>query len=249
METPITSEVLYRTALKFIPAGVTRPFRYFEPYPFYVRKACGAKLIDFEGREYVDFWEGHGALVLGHMHPSVTRAVKEQIELGFHFGLCNEWEVRLAELVSKLVSSVEMIRFNNSGTEASMHAIRLARAYTKRVKIGKFEGHFHGTYDPLLTAVSWPFDEAESAGLDPCALKNTVLLPFDDLDGACKVIKSEKLACVILELVQGGYAVPADMEFVKGLREVCEETSTLLIFDEVITGFRLAAGGGQGFMA
>lgn len=245
MGDPLTSKELYDRALKFIPAGVTRPFRFFEPHPFYVKKAYGSKLMDFEGREYVDFWEGHGALVLGHMHASVLKAVEEQMRLGFHFGLCNEWEVRLAEKVSKLVPSVEMIRFNNSGTEANMHAVRLARAYTKRSKIGKFEGHFHGAYDPLFSAVSWPFDESESAGLDPIALKNTVLLPFNDLEATCKVVKSEQLSCVIVEVVQGGYAVPADKEFLKGLKEVCEETGTLLVFDEVITGFRLAAGGAQ----
>jgi glutamate-1-semialdehyde 2,1-aminomutase len=240
-----TSKELYNRALRFIPAGVTRPFRFFEPHPFYVKRAYGAKLVDFEGREYVDFWEGHGALVLGHMHPSVLKAVREQMELGFHFGLCNEWEVRLAERVSTLVPSVEMMRFNNSGTEANMHAIRLARAYTRRSKIGKFEGHFHGAYDPLFSAVSWPFDESESAGLDPLALKNTVILPFNDLEATCRVVRSERLACVILEAVQGGYAFPADRDFLKGLKEVCEETGTLLVFDEVITGFRLAAGGAQ----
>ncbi|MGB9724762.1 MAG: aspartate aminotransferase family protein [Nitrososphaeria archaeon] len=236
---------LYERAVKVIPAGVTRPFRFFEPYPFYARKAYGCRLVDVEGNEYVDYWMGHGALVLGHMPKCVVDAVKEQLGLGFHFGVCNEWEVKLAEEVCKLVPSVEMIRFNNSGTEANMHAIRLARAYTKRMKVGKFAGHFHGVLEPLYVAVNWPWDEPESAGIDPLATKNTVILPFNDLDTCSKIIKKEELACVFFEPVQGAACVPAEKEFIKGLREVCDQTGTLLIADEVITGFRLAPGGGQ----
>lgn len=241
----ISNRVLYERAVKVIPAGVTRPFRFFEPYPFYARKAYGCRLVDVEGNEYVDYWMGHGALVLGHMPKCVVDAVKEQLDLGFHFGVCNEWEVKLAEEVCKLVPSVEMIRFNNSGTEANMHAIRLARAYTKRMKVGKFAGHFHGVLEPLYVAVNWPWDEPESAGIDPLATKNTVILPFNDLDTCSKIIKKEELACVFFEPVQGAACVPAEKEFIKGLREVCDHTGTLLIADEVITGFRLAPGGGQ----
>ena len=241
----LNSKELYERASKVIPAGVTRPFRYFEPYPFYARKAYESKVVDVEGREYVDYWMGHGALVLGHMHPSIVRAVREQLELGFHFGVCNEWEVKLAEEVCRLVPSVQMIRFNNSGTEANMHAIRLTRAYTKRTKIGKFAGHFHGVLDQLYAAVGWPWDEPESAGIDQLCLKNTVVLPFNDLEECSKAIKRKELACVFFEPVQGATAFPADRDFMKGLREVCDETGTLLVCDEVITGFRLAPGGGQ----
>jgi len=228
-----------------IPGGVTRSFRFFDPYPFYGKKAYGSKLVDVEGREYSDFWEAHGALVLGHLHPAIVKAVKEQLELGFHLGVCNEWEVRLAEQVVKLVPSVKMITFNNSGTEADMYAIKLARAYTKRNKIAKFEGHYHGNSEPLYVAASWPSDEPESAGHDPLSARNTVVLPFHDADAACKAIKKKQIACVILELVTGGTTIPEEKEFVKGLREACDDTDTLLIFDEVITGFRLAPGGGQ----
>ncbi|MEM0052980.1 MAG: aspartate aminotransferase family protein [Nitrososphaeria archaeon] len=241
----VSNKELYERAVKVIPAGVTRPFRFFEPYPFYARKAYGCRLVDVEGKEYVDYWMGHGALVLGHMPKCVVDAVKEQLDLGFHFGVCNEWEVKLAEEVCKLVPSVEMIRFNNSGTEANMHAIRLARAFTKRMKIGKFAGHFHGVLDPLYVAVNWPWDEPETAGMDPLATKNTVVLPFNDLDAVEKVLKSEELACIFFEPVQGATCVAAEKEFAKGLREICDKTGTLLIADEVITGFRLAPGGGQ----
>jgi len=241
----VISEELYERAVKVIPGGVTRPLRYFAPFPFYAEKAQGSKLADFEGNTYSDFWMGHGALVLGHMHPAIVEATKKQLELGFHLGVCNEWEMKLAEQVAKLVPSVKMVAFNNSGNEANLHALKLARAYTKRDKIGKFEGMFHGVLEPLFVGTSWPVKEPESAGHDSLSGKNTLLLSTNDPDATYKTIKKKKLACVITELVVGGATVPADKEFVKGLREVCDETGTVLIFDEVITGFRLAPGGGQ----
>ncbi len=239
------SEDLYERAVKVIPGGVTRPLRYISPYPFYAEKAQGSKLVDFEGRTYSDFWMGHGALVLGHMHPAIVEATRKQLELGFHFGVCNEWEMKLAEQVVKLVPSVEMIAFNNSGNEANVHALKLARAYTKRDKVAKFEGNFHGILESLFIGTSWPVKESESAGHDPLSGKNTVLLAADDPDTTYKTIKKRRLACVITELVVGGATVPANKEFIKGLREVCDDTDTVLIFDEVITGFRLAPGGAQ----
>lgn len=241
----VISEEFYERAVKVIPGGVTRPLRYFAPYPFYAEKAEGSRLVDFEGNTYSDFWMGHGALVLGHMHPALVEATKKQLELGFHLGVCNEWEMKLAERVARLVPSVDMVAFNNSGNEANLHALKLARAYTKRHKIGKFEGMFHGVLEPLFVGTSWPVNEAESAGHDPLSGKNTVLLATEDPDGTYRTIKKRKLACVITELVVGGATVPAEMEFVRGLREVCDETDTVLIFDEVITGFRLAPGGAQ----
>jgi glutamate-1-semialdehyde 2,1-aminomutase len=224
---------------------VTRRFRFFEPYPFYGKKAYGSKLEDLEGNVYTDFWMAHGAEVLGHLHPTIVKAVKEQCELGFHWGVCNEWEVRLAEHVSKLVPSVKMITFNNSGTEAILHAIKLARAYTKRAKIAKFEWHYHGVVESIYTATSGPASRPESAGHDPLSQKNTVVLPLHDADAAHKAIKKKDLACVWLEAFVSAYTVPEDKEFVKGLREVCSDTDTLLILDEVVTGFRTNAGGAQ----
>ena len=241
----LISESLYKRAVKVIPGGVTRPLRYFAPYPFYAKKAHGSKLVDFEGRTYSDFWMGHGALVLGHLHPAVVRAAKEQLKLGCHLGVCNEWEVKLAEQVTELVPSVEMIAFNNSGNEANMHALMLARAYTKRVKVGKFEGAFHGVVESLHVGVGWPVGEPESAGQDPLSAQNTILLPSDDPNATYEMIRKEQLACVIVELVVGGATVAVEREFIKGLSEVCNETGTVLIADEVITGFRLAPGGAQ----
>lgn len=241
----MVSEELYQRSVKVIPAGVTRSFRFFDPHPFYAQKAHGSKIVDLEGKMYSDYWIGHGALVLGHMHPAVAEAIKEQLALGFNFGVCHEWEVKLAEQVTRLVPSVQMITFCNSGNESNMHAIRLARAYTKREKIGKFEGHFHGVLEPLYVGIDGPLNKPESAGQDPLASRNTVVLPYDDPDATYKIIKRKKLANVSIEVVTGGTAYPVDKEFLKGLREVCDDTDTLLTFDEVITGFRLAPGGAQ----
>lgn len=142
----------------------------------------------------------------------------------------------------QLVPSVDMVAFNNSGNEANLHALKLARAYTKRDKIGKFEGMFHGVLEPLFVGTSWPVKEPESAGHDPLSGKNTIFLENNEPDATYRTIKKRKLTCVITELVVGGATVPADKEFIKGLREVCDETDTKLIIDEVI---RLAPGGGQ----
>ena len=239
------AESLYKEAVKVIPAGVTRPFRFFDPYPIYVERAKGKWLYDVDGNRYVDYWMGHGALVLGHMHESVVNAVKEMLERGFHFGLCHEWEVKLAKEIVKAVPSAEMVRFTNSGTEANIHAIRLARAYTRRLKVVKITGGWHGVCEPLDVAVSPPFEELESAGIDPNTIKNTISIPFNDVEAAEKVLKGEDVACIVIEPVMGGESIPADPDFLRCLRELCDETGTLLVFDEVITGFRLALGGAQ----
>lgn len=239
------SQQLFERAKKVIPGGATRPFRAWDPYPFYGKKAYGSKLEDVEGNVYTDFWMAHGAEVLGHLHPAVVKATKEQCELGFHLGVCNEWEVRLAEQVCKLVPSVKMITFNNSGTEAILHAVKLARAYTKRAKIAKFEWGFHGYIESLHTSCYGPAGGPDSAGHDPLSQKNTVVLPLHDASASHKAIKRRDLACVWLETFPSAYTIPEDKEFVRGLREVCSDTDTLLILDEVVTGFRTNAGGTQ----
>jgi len=219
-----------------------------EPYPFYTVKAKGSKLVDADGNEYVDFWMGHFALILGHSPPEIIREVQQQIEKGTHYGTCHELEIALAEQVVKLIPSAEMVRFTNSGTEAIMYAIRLARAYTKQEKIAKFEGGWHGGYDALHVAVKPPFNVPESNGLTNGSLKDTIVLPFNDIHGVEKSLRKEKLAAVVVEPVLGaGGCIPAEKEFLKALRELCSENGALLIFDEVITGFRLAPGGAQQF--
>lgn len=240
------SKSLYERAKKVIPAGVSYGIRYFEPYPFYTAKAKGSKLYDVDGNEYVDFWLGHTALILGHSPPPVMKAVKKQLDNGTIYGTSHELEVELAEQVVKMVPSAEMVRFTNSGTEANMYATRLARAYTGRNKIAKFEGGWHGGYDALHAGVKYPFDVPESAGLTTGATQDTILLPFNNLGEVKKRLKNEEVASILAEPVLGsGGGVPAEKEFLKGLRELCDEKDILLIFDEVITGFRLAPGGGQ----
>lgn len=243
-----TSMTLYNRAKKVLPAGVSYGIRYFEPYPFYTAKAHGSRLWDVDGNEYIDFWLGHAALILGHSPKEVVKVVKKQLENGTHYGTSHELEIALAEQVVKMVPNAEMVRFTNSGTEANMYATRLARAFTGRDTIAKFEGGWHGGYDALHVGVKQPFDLPESAGLTHGTLQDTLLLPFNDLEGVEKRLKNKQPASIVVEPVLGaGGAVPAEKEFLKGLREFCDRKDILLIFDEVITGFRLAPGGGQQF--
>lgn len=242
------SKELYDRAKRFLPAGVSYSIRHFEPYPFYTERAKGSKLYDVDGNEYVDFWLGHTALILGHSPPAIVKAVKRQLENGTHYGTSHQLEIQLAEQIAKLVPSAEMVRFTNSGTEANMYATRLARTYTGRKIIAKFEGGWHGGYDALHTAVKHPFDVPESAGLTAGSLQDTIVLPFNDLEGVREKLKDMEVASMVIEPVLGaGGGVPAEKEFLKGLRELCDKKDILLIFDEVITGFRLAPGGGQQF--
>ena len=239
-------EALYKRALKVLPAGVSYGIRYFEPHPFYTTRAKGSKLYDVDGNEYVDFWIGHTALILGHSPPEVIEAVQNQLENGTHYGTSHKLEIELAEQVVKMVPSAEMVRFTNSGTEANMYAIRLARAYTGRSKIAKFEGGWHGGYDALHVGVKSPFNIPESAGLTAGILQDTIVLPFNDLAGVKEKLKNETVASITIEPVLGsGGGIPADKTFLEGLRKYCNDKGILLIFDEVITGFRLAPGGGQ----
>ncbi|MEM4704867.1 MAG: aminotransferase class III-fold pyridoxal phosphate-dependent enzyme, partial [Candidatus Bathyarchaeia archaeon] len=240
------SKQMFKKAKKVLPAGVSYGIRFFEPYPFYTARAKGSKLYDIDGNEYVDFWIGHTALILGHSPPQVVKAVKKQLEKGTHYGTSHELEVQLAQQVAKMVPSAEMTRFTNSGTEANMYAVRLARAYTGKSKIIKFEGGWHGGYDALHVGVKYPFDIPESAGLTAGATQDTLLAVFNSIEDVKIKARRESVAAIIIEPVLGaGGCIPAEREFLKGLREICDERGILLIYDEVITGFRLAPGGAQ----
>jgi len=240
------SKRLYERAKRVLPAGVSYILRFMEPYPFYTDWASGSKLVDVDGNEYIDFWMGHHALIFGHSPPKVMREVRRQLDRGTHYGTSHELEIALAEQVAKMVQSTEMIRFTNSGTEANMYATRLARTYTGRDKIAKFEGGWHGGYDALHKAVKSPFNVPESGGLTQATLKDTVVLPFNNIEEVRKTIKRERLAGVVIEPVLGASGcIPAEEHFLKELRQLCSDNGTLLIFDEVITGFRLAPGGAQ----
>lgn len=242
------SKRLYERAKKVLPAGVSYFIRFFEPYPFYVAHAKGSKIFDVDGNEYVDFWMGHYTHILGHNPAPIRKAVMKQLERGTHLGVCHELEVALAEQVVKMLPSAEMIRFTNSGTEASMFTTRLARAFTGENKIVKFEGCWHGGYDALQVAVKPPLDVPETSGIPPEALKNTIVAPFNDIEGTRERIKDQKIAAFIIEPVMGaGGGIPAEKEFLQELKELSREKDALLVFDEVITGFRLAPGGAQQF--
>ncbi len=237
---------LYSKAMQVLPAGVSYFLRYIEPYPFYTARAKGSKLYDVDGNQYIDFWIGHYALILGHSPTKVIREVKRQLDKGSHYGTAHALEIALAEQVAKMVSTSEMVRFTNSGTEAVMYATRLARAVTQRDCIGKFEGGWHGGYDALHVAVKQPFELAESNGLTEGALRDTVVLPYNQIEPVRRIMKGQRLAAVFVEpvMVSGG-CIPAKTEFLEELRELCTASGTLLIFDEIITGFRLAPGGAQ----
>lgn len=246
MSRTVKSKKLYDRAKRVLPAGVSYFLRYMDPYPFYTARAIGSKLYDVDGNEYLDFWIGHYALILGHSPPKVVREVKKQLDKGSHYGTAHELEIALAEQVAKMVPAAQMIRFTNSGTEAVMYATRLARAVTRRDCVGKFEGGWHGGYDALHVAVKQPFDIAESGGLTKGALQDTVILPYNKIEPIRKIIRTKKLAAVFVEpvMVSGG-CIPAKGGFLEELKELCTENSTLLVFDEIITGFRLAPGGAQ----
>jgi len=240
------SHKLYDRAKKTLPAGVSYFIRHFEPYPFFTKEAKGSKIVDIDGNEYIDFWMGHYSLILGHSPPEVVNAVRNQIEKGVHYGTSHELEVAMAEQIVKMVPSAKMVRFSNSGTEAAMYATRLARTYTDKEKIVKVEGCWHGGYDALHKAVKPPFDIPETSGIPSGVSKDTITIPFNDLEGSTKRLKKEEFAAIIVEPVVGaGGCIPAEKDFLKGLKEMCTEKHALLMFDEVITGFRLAPGGAQ----
>ncbi len=239
------SKQLYERAKRVMPAGVSYFIRHFEPYPLYINWAKGSKIKDVDGNTYIDFWMGHYTHILGHSPPNIVVVIKKQIEHGTHYGVCHELEIAMAEQVAKMVPSAQMVRFCNSGTEAAMYATRLARAYTGKAKIVKFEGGWHGGYDALHSAVKPPFDMPESSGITEGVLRDTIIAPFNDLQGTEQKVTNEVAAIVVEPVLGAAGCIPAEREFLRGLRELCDQKGVLLIFDEVITGFRLAPGGAQ----
>jgi len=191
---------------------------------------------------------GHYTHILGHSPPRIVEVVEKQIKHGTHYGVCHQLEVDMAEKIVKMVPSAQMVRFTNSGSEAAMYAVRLCRSYTHKDKIVKFEGGWHGGYDALHVAVNPPFDMPESDGITREVLKNTIVVPFNNLEETEQIIRGEEVGGIVVEPVLGaGGFIPAEKEFLEGLRELCTEKDILLIFDEIITGFRLSPGGAQEF--
>ncbi len=243
------SEQLFNEAKNYLPGGVDSPVRAYKPYPFFAKHGKGSKIFDVDGNAYIDYCLAYGPLVLGHANYKITQEVKKQLELGTAFGVPSEKEIELAKLVIKKVPCAEMVRFVNSGTEATMSAIRLARAATGKKKIIKFEGSYHGAHDYVLVrsgsgAVGLP----DSPGVPEETTKNTVLVPFNDIDALTNLIEKEgeDIAAIIVEPVMGNIGCISPKEgYLKFLRHITANNNIILIFDEVITGFRLAEGGAQ----
>ena len=238
----------YRAALDIFPSGVTHDGRYLTPFPIYVESAHGATKRTIDGVDLVDYWSGHGSLLLGHTHPDLVAAVSEQVARGTHFGACHERELEWGALVQQLVPSAERVRFTSSGTEATLMAVRLARIVTGRSKIVKFAGHFHGWHDTLAPAADPPHDDPAypTPGLPVEVSGQLVVVRPNDPAALAAAIEQHKPAAVICEATGGRWGVvPIRGEFLQQVRALTRETGTVFILDEVITGFRVAPGGAQ----
>ncbi|MBC7118614.1 MAG: glutamate-1-semialdehyde 2,1-aminomutase [Methanobacteriaceae archaeon] len=242
------SDSLFKEALEVLPGGVSSPVRRFEPYPFFAKKGEGCMLYDIDGNRYIDYCLAYGPLILGHAPEKVISAVCEQIKKGSTYGTPTKAEVELAKLVIERVPAAEMIRFVNSGTEATMAAIRLARAFTGKDKIIKFEGAYHGAHDYVLVKPGSGATAApDSPGIPTDTIKNTISAPFNNEEAVASIIEDDdNIAAIIVEPIMAniGCIEPED-GYLKFLRKITSENGILLIFDEVITGFRIAPGGAQ----
>src|SRR5664280_2807035 len=248
------SKKLFAEALKYIPGGVNSPVRAFRAVggqPFFVNKARGARVWDVDGNELIDYVLTWGPAILGHAHPRIIEAIKAAADHGTSFGIPNPSEVTLAKMICERVPSVQKVRMTNSGTEACMSAIRLARGFTRRDKIIKFDGCYHGHVDSLLVKAgsgALTFGNPDSAGVPAAFTQHTIVLPYNDVEAvkACFAANKNQIAGIIIEPVPGNAGLylpkPGYLEF---LSEITKADGALLIFDEVMTGFRLARGGAQ----
>ena len=245
----MNSQELFEESKKIIPGGVSSPVRAFKPYPFFVAKGEGSHIYDVDGNSYVDHCLAYGPLILGHADKTVVSDLTNQLTMGTAYGAPTENEIKLSREVINRIPSAEMVRFTNSGTEATMSAIRVARGFTKRDKIAKFEGAYHGAHDYcLVKGGSGAACLPDSLGIPLDTTKNTLTVPFNNEEALTELIEKEgeNIACIIIEVVMGniGCVEPKD-GYLEFLRKITEENGIVLIFDEVITGFRLATGGAQ----
>ena len=254
-----TSRKLFERASRVLPGGVLSPVRgvtAFDPYPIYMERGDGPYLFDVDGNRYVDLVLGLGPIILGHNHPAVVAAVREQVEMGSLFATCTPLEIEVAEKICAMAPGVEMVRFTNSGTESTMHAMRLARGFTGRSNILKFEGHFHGNHDQVLLNINPPFRSKDEEltpfpvgrGIPPAHYSTMVLAPWNDIDAVARIVERHKddLAAVMLEPIMANKGfIPPEPGYLEALRDLTARHGILLIFDEVVTGFRLRAGGAQ----
>src|SRR6266571_4206272 len=244
----------FKDAQKFIPGGVNSPVRAFKSVgadPLFIERAAGPRIYDVDGNEFIDYVGSWGPMILGHCHPQVASAIKAAVDNGCSFGAPTELEITLAEMVIKAVPSIEMVRMVSSGTEATMSAIRLARGYTGRDNILKFSGCYHGHSDALLVKAgsgAATFGVPDSPGVPQDFAKLTLTATFNSLDSVKALIAENRdsIACIIVEPVAGNMGtVPPREGFLEGLRTLCSNEGIVLIFDEVMSGFRVAYGGAQ----
>jgi glutamate-1-semialdehyde 2,1-aminomutase len=240
------SRNLYTRSTNIFPGGVSHNIRYFEPYPFFTTRARGKYLYDVDDNKYTDYWMGHWALILGHSPVQVVRDLSNQIRHGVLYGTANDISLRLGEYIQKLMPKAESMRFSNSGSEATMYAVRVARAKTKRRVIAKIIGGWHGYNTTLLQTVNYPFEVNEGMGLIPQELRFVKSIPFNDLERSLELLRPIKhdLACIIVEpLLAGSGCVPPVEGYLQGLEEFSHNNESLFILDEIVTGFRLSIQG------
>ena len=241
------SAALASDAAAQFPSGITHDSRHLRPYGVFINRAQGARKWDVDGHEYVDYFGGHGALLLGHGNAEVLAAVHQAIDQGTHFGSNHRQELAWASVVQRLIPTADRVRFTASGTEATHLALRLARAFTGRNKVIRFLSNFHGWHDHMTSGYSSHYDGSPTSGVLTSVAESIVLLPPGDIDAVRHVLSEDTdIAAVILEPTGAGFGmVPVDGKFLNELREVTEQHKVVLIFDEVVTGFRVSPGGAQ----
>ena len=234
---------LFDKSKKYHVNGIHHNIRFFEPYPFVTKSASGKFLVDVDSNKYVDFWMGHWSLILGHAPKNIRKSAIEQIKNDWMHGTSNQNAILLSEKISKVVPVAEKIRYATTGTEATMYAVRLARAVTGKKIIAKIDGGWHGYTTDLLKTVNWPFNQSESEGLTD--EKHIISLPYNNLEKSITILKTvkKKLAGIVIEpVLGGGGAIPATKSYLKGLEEFAKKNNALFILDEIVTGFRFRYG-------
>lgn len=239
------SHLLYKNSLRCFPGGISHNIRFFSPYPFFVKKAAGKYLVDVDGNTYTDYWMGHWALILGHSPKNVSLALSKQVKNGTLYGTVNSISIELAETIQKLMPKAEKMRFATTGSEATMYAVRLARAVTRKKIVAKIIGGWHGFNSSLLESVNYPFEINEGLGLD---VDNKYIhsIPFNDLDTSLQLLNNIKkdLACIIVEPILGGAGcITPNNDYLQGLQEFSKKNNIIFILDEIVTGFRLSIHG------
>ena len=242
------SRRLFARSRRVFAGGVSHNARLYDPYPVFVERAKGSHIWDVDGNRYTDYWMGHMALILGHSPKVVTVPLRAQVAKGTHFGMGSAMSVELGEEICRSVPCAEMLRFCNTGAEATMYLVRLARGYTGRKTVIKIAGGWHGYNTELNVGVHRPFDRAEGAGILDSDQSHVATVKFNDLEGARRAVKAARgdVAAIFLEPVLGaGGCIPADREYLAGLRELADSDGAVLAFDEIITGYRVSLGGAQ----